>query len=137
MQDKKTKTNLDFEDDSNLRGIPSATVLQKPDSYYLSEVNKIVCEDSNMLIQDIENKNNYFCVNNGPVKKLVEWKKIDDLWIPHHLTNTSQYKEVDGKVCKIVSDSCDAFNPSQDCMLKCFLNDKTSTTYKANYMAFP
>lgn len=133
MQNKSV-TKLDFENDSNLRAIPSTTVMQKPDSYYLSEVNKVSCDDSNLLLQDNLNSNIYYCYNNGPAKNLVEWKKVEDLWIPRKLTNTSQYKEVNGNVCKIMTNNCDSQNPSQDCMLKCFLNDKTSTTFKVNYM---
>ena len=74
MQNKSV-TKLDFENDSNLRAIPSTTVMQKPDSYYLSEVNKVSCDDSNLLLQDNLNSNIYYCYNNGPAKNLVEWKK--------------------------------------------------------------
>jgi hypothetical protein len=130
-------SNLDFEDDSNLRGTPSVTTKQKPDSYYLELVNQISCDVTDTLVQDDKNKDVSYCVNNGSTKRLVQWTKVEDLWIPKHLTNSSQYKEVNGNVCKIVTDSCDSYNPSPDCMLKCFLNDKTISTYKANYMAFP
>jgi hypothetical protein len=135
MQNKSQ--NLDFEDDSNLRGIPTITTNQKPDSYYLELVNQITCDIGDTFVQDEKDKNIGYCLNNGSTKKLVQWTKVEDLWIPKHLTNSSQYKEVNGNVCKIVTDSCDSYNPSQDCMLKCFLNDKTTITYIANYMAFP
>lgn len=139
MQNKST---LDFENDSNLRGISQNVITKpKPDSFYLAEVNKIVCGEGDILLQDNSNntfeKDNYYCYNNGPVKKLVQWKMVEDLWIPRNLTNTSEYKEVNGNVCKIVSQSCDSFNPSEGCMLKCFLNDKTDKTFTAKYLAFP
>ena len=133
------KSDLSFEDDSNLRDIKTNVVTrQKPDSFFLAEVNKISCNDSDVLVQDNSNntyqKDNVYCINNGPTKKLVQWKKVDELWIPHTLTNTSEYKEVDDKVCKVISEGCDSYNPAQECMLKCFNNDKTTVTYKANYL---
>ena len=138
MQNK----SLSFEDDSNLRSInPNPVTLQKPDSYYLEELNKVVCPVTDILVNDNSNntyeKDNFYCYNNGTTKKLVQWKKVGDLWLSRHLTNTSEYKEVDGNVCKVVTESCDAFNPSQGCNLKCFLNDKTTKTFSANYSAFP
>jgi hypothetical protein len=137
-----SSSKLEFEDDSNLRDIkPNVITKPKPDSFYLEEVNKIVCDPSNILVQDITNKtyekDNYYCYNNGADKKLVQWKKVEDLWIPRNLTNTSEYKEVEGNVCKILTESCDAQNPSQSCAMRCFLNDKTVKTFTANYMAFP
>jgi hypothetical protein len=135
-------SNLDFEDDSNLRGIqPNEIIKSKPDSYYLEQNNKIVCDSGDILVQDItKNKDpndNHYCYNNGENKKLVQWKKVDNLWISRTLTNTSEYKEVDGNVCKIVTEACDAYNPSDKCVLKCFLNDKSVKTFTANYQAFP
>lgn len=131
----KSSNNLDFEYDSNLRDIePNVITRSKPDSYYLEEVNKISCRDVDTLVQD--DKNVYYCFNNGENKKLVKWTRVYDLWIPKHLTNTSEYKEVEGNVCKIMTESCDSHNPSQDCQMKCFVNDKTVKTYTANYNAF-
>jgi hypothetical protein len=138
MQNK----SLSFEDDSNLRSInPNPVTLQKPDSYYLEELNKVVCPVTDILVNDNSNntyeKDNFYCYNNGTTKKLVQWKKVGDLWLSRHLTNTSEYKEIDGNVCKVVTEGCDAFNPVQGCNLKCFLNDKTTKTYSANYSALP
>jgi hypothetical protein len=134
----KSSYNLEFKDNSNLRNIqPNIITKSKPDAYYLAEVNKIWCKDDNNLVQDDSNPNVYYCYNNGDNKKLVQWKKIDDLWIPKRMTHTSEYKEVDGNVCRIVTESCDSRNPSQGCMMKCFLDNKTVKTYTANYNAFP
>lgn len=134
----KSNDNLDFENNSNLRDIqPNVITRSKPDSYYLSQINKITCEDTDNLVQDDTNKNIYYCYNNKGDKKLVQWKKVEDLWIPRNVKNSSEYKEVNENVCKIVTESCDAYNPSQGCMLKCMLNDKTFKIYSANYMAFP
>ena len=135
----QNKSNLSFENDSNLRGIKTSEVTrQKPDSFFLGEVNKISCNDSDILVQDNSNnsyqKDNFYCFNNGSTKKLVEWKKVDELWLPRNLTNTSEYKEIEGKVCKVITENCDAYNPTNDCMLKCFNNDKTTVTYKADYL---
>jgi hypothetical protein len=133
-----SKNNLDFENDSNLRDVQSNTITKsKPDSFYLAEVNKIMCDEVDTLVNDDSNKNIYYCYNNSTNKKLVKWTRVNDLWIPKHLTHTSEYKEVDGNVCKIMTESCDSYNPSQDCQMKCFLNDKTVKTYTANYRAFP
>ena len=137
-----SSNNLGFEIDSNLRGIePNVITKPKPDSYYLEENNKIVCGTNDILVQDVSSKvdakDNFFCYNNGENKKLVQWKKIDNLWISHTLTNTSEYKEVDGNVCKVVTESCDVRNPSDKCVMKCFLNDKSVRTFTANYQAFP
>jgi hypothetical protein len=139
----QTKSNLDFEDDSNLRGLKLNVVTKpKPDSYFLTEVNKVMCESGDTLVRDNSNNtyanDNYYCFNNGSKdmpKKLVQWKKVDDLWLPRHLTNTSEYKEIDGNVCKVITESCDSNNPSQNCMIKCFLNNKTVKTFTANYQA--
>ena len=52
MQNK----SLSFEDDSNLRSInPNPVTLQKPDSYYLEEVNKVVCPVTDILVNDNSN----------------------------------------------------------------------------------
>ena len=133
--------NLNFENSSDLRGIqPNVITRTKPDSEYLAENNKLLCKEIDTLVQDENDKNVYYCYNNGvngANKKIVQWKKVEDLWIPKHVTHTSEYKQVDGNVCRIVTESCDSRNPSQNCMMKCFLNDKTVKTYTANYMAFP
>jgi len=136
MQNKST-TDWSFEDDSNLRGIPNQVTKQKPDSYYLQEVNQIWCKDSNILAQDKNDKNTFYCFSNGEKKKLVEWKKVDDLWIPRRLTHTSEYKEVNGNVCKIMTPGCDSKNPSQNCVITCFNNDKTTNSFTANYQSLP
>jgi hypothetical protein len=134
----KSNNKIEFEDDSNLRDIePNVITRSKPDSYYLAEINKISCEDTDNLVQDDTNKNISYCYNNKGNKKLVQWKKVEDLWISRNIKNSSEYREVNGNVCKIVTESCDARNPSQGCMLKCILSDKTFKTYSANYMAFP
>jgi hypothetical protein len=136
----QNKSNLSFENDSNLRDIqPNTITVQKPDSYYLEENNKIWCKGADdVLIQDNSNntyeEDNYYCINNGEKKKLVQWKKVGGLWLKHHFTNTSQYKEINNNVCKIISDSCDSYNPSQDCMLRCYADDGSTTTYKADYI---
>lgn len=130
--------------DSNLREIPTETNIQKPDSYYITSINKIMCEDSDLLVQDNSNntyeQDNYFCYNNGTngdPKKLVQWKKVEGLWIKRHLTNTSEYKEINNNVCKVITPGCDSFNPSQDCQVKCFLDNKKNTVFTANYEALP
>jgi hypothetical protein len=130
--------------DSNLREIPTETNIQKPDSYYITSINKIMCADSDLLVQDNSNntyeQDNYFCYNNGTngdPKKLVQWKKVDGLWIKRHLTNTSEYKEINNNVCKVITPGCDSFNPSQDCQVKCFLDNKKNTVFTANYEALP
>jgi len=122
-------SNSSFENNSNLTNYANTP---KPDSYYLAEINKISCNDSDILVED--NSNNYYCINNGPTKKLVQWKKVDNLWIPRNLTHTSEYKEIAGTVCKIVTENCDSFNPFQGCNVKCFLDDNTVKTFTANYM---
>lgn len=132
-------SDLGFENNSNLRDIkPNVVTRQKPDSFFLAEVNKISCNDSDVLVQENSNntyqKDNFYCINNGETKKLVQWKKVDELWLPRNLTNTSEYKEIDGKVCKVISESCDSYNLTQECMLKCFNDDKTVVTYKADYL---
>lgn len=139
---QKFTSDLSFEDDSNLRNVqPNPVNKQKPDSYYLEEINKISCNNSDILVQDNSDNtyqnDNYYCYNNGPTKKLVQWKKVDKLWVPKHLTHTSEYKEIAGTVCKVLTESCDSFNPSQGCNVKCFLDDKTVKTFTANYMALP
>jgi len=135
-----SSVNLDFEDDSNLRGIqPNVITKSKPDSYYLEQNNKIVCDSADILVKDISNdaKDKFLCYNNGENKKLVQWSKVENLWLSRNLTYSSEYKEVDGNVCKIVTESCDAQNPSDKCVMKCFLNDKSVKTFTANYQAFP
>jgi len=130
--------------DSNLRAIPSATTMQKPDSYYIQEINKVWCDSSDKLVQDNTNntyeQDTYFCYNNGTngnAKKLVQWKKVNGLWLQRHLTNSSEYKEINNHVCKVITPGCDSYNPSQGCVVKCFLDDKTSNTFTANYEALP
>jgi len=130
--------------DSNLKGGSSNTTKQKPDLLYLKDINKIWCKEPDTLVQD--NSNNtyesetYYCYNNGTngnPKKLVQWKKVDGLWIKRHLTNSSEYKEINDNVCKVVTPGCDSFNPSQGCVLKCFLDDKTTNMFTANYEVLP
>jgi len=133
---------LDFEDDSNLRDIQLNVITRpKSDAEYIAELNKVSCNEGDILVEDDSNnsyeQNTLYCYNNGDNKKLVQWKKVDGLWLSHNLTNTSEYKEVEGNVCKIETRGCDSRNPSQGCMMRCFLNDKTSVTYNANYLAFP
>jgi len=130
--------------DSNLRDVPSKTTMQKPDSYYITNINKIGCDDSDIIVQDNTNntyeQDNYFCYNNGTngnPKKLVQWKKVDGLWIQRHLTNTSEYKEINNNVCKVITPGCDSYNPSQNCQVKCFLDNKKSTVFTANYEVLP
>jgi len=135
MQNKST--DWSFEDDSNLRGIVNTVIKQKPDSYYLQDVNKIMCKDADTLVQDSNDKNIYYCYNNGNNKKLVQWTNVKDLWIPHRLTHTSEYKEVSGNVCKVITPGCDSMNPSQNCTIQCFKNDKTNKKYTANYQSLP
>ena len=138
----KSSSNFEFENDSNLRDIKSNVItVSKPDSFYLAEVNKIVCNSTDILFQDNSTntyeKDNYYCYNNGKNgenKKLVQWKRVEDLWISHNLTNTSEYKEVNGNVCKIITEGCDSHNPVEGCMLKCFQNDKTTSTFTAKYL---
>lgn len=149
MQNKVTEgisgeVGLVDKPDSNLRDIPSATTMQKPDSYYISKINKIMCDDSDILVQDNTNntyeEDNYFCYNNGTngnAKKLVQWKKVDGLWIKRHLTNTSEYKEINNNVCKVITPACDSNNPSQNCQVKCFLDNKKSSVFTANYEVLP
>jgi hypothetical protein len=133
---------LDLEYNANLRDIKSNVITRsKPDAEYIAELNKVSCAKDAILVEDDSNNSyeqkNIYCYNNGDNKKLVQWKKVDGLWLSRNLTNTSEYKEVNGNVCKIETRGCDAYNPSQGCVMKCFLNDKTSTTFSANYMAFP
>ena len=130
--------------DSNLKGGARQTSKEKPDSYYLKDINKIWCKDSDILVQDNTNntyeQDNYYCYNNGSgsdPKKLVQWKKVDGLWIKRHLTNSSEYKEINNNVCKVITPGCDSFNPSQGCVVKCFSNDKTTNIFTANYEALP
>ena len=132
------------EPDSNLRGTPSVTTKSKPDAEYILEINKIGCDASDNLVKDNSNntyeQDNYYCYNNGTTgapKKLVQWKKVDGLWIPRNFTNSSEYKEVNNTVCKVITPGCDSMNPAQKCIIKCFNNDKTSTSYTANYQALP
>jgi hypothetical protein len=132
------------ENNSNLSGVPSVTIIQKPDSYYLQEINKITCPDSDILVQDntynTYEQDNYFCYNNGnkgDSKKLVQWKKVDGLWLNRHLTNSSEYKEMNNNVCKIVTPGCDSYNPSQGCVVKCYLDDKSTSVFTANYLNLP
>jgi len=132
------------ESNSNLRALPIQTTMQKPDSFYIQEINKIFCENSDKLIQDnstntYEN-DNYYCYNNGTngnAKKLVQWKQVDGLWIKRHLTNSSEYKEINNTVCKVITPGCDSQNPSQGCMVKCFLNDNSTNVFTANYEVLP
>lgn len=138
----QNKSKLEFDDNSNLREIqPNLVTIPKSDADYIAELNKVVCDTGDILIEDNSSnsyeQSNFYCYNNGATKKLVQWKKVDGLWLPRNLAHTSEYKEVDGNVCKIVTPGCDAFNPTQGCMMKCMLNDKTTKTYSANYMAFP
>lgn len=130
----KASSNLNFENDSNLRGIPSVTTMSKPDSQYIQELNQIVCNSPDTLIQDNSNntyeQDTLYCFNNGEKKKLVQWKKVDNLWINRNLTNGNEYKEVDGKVCKIITPGCDSNNTSEKCELKCFIDDKTTKIIK-------
>jgi hypothetical protein len=95
--------------DSNLREIPTETSIQKPDSYYIDSINKVVCADSDLLVQDNSNntyeEDTYFCYNNGTngnPKKLVHWKKVEGLWIKRHLTNSSEYKEINNTLINII-----------------------------------
>jgi len=129
------------ENDSNLRGIPSEITMQKPDSYYLQEINKISCSDSDKIVQDNTHntyeQDNFYCYSNGPTKKLVQWKKVDGLWLGRHLTNSSEYKEINNNVCKVITPGCDSYNPSQGCVVKCFLDNKTTTEFTANYEVLP
>ena len=134
------------ENDSNLRGPnnPSVTLMQKPDSFYLQEVNKVSCNNSDKLVQDNSNntyeQDNLYCYNNGSngnAKKLVQWKKVDGLWIQRQLTNSSEYKEIDNTVCKVITPGCDSYNPSQGCVVKCFLDNKSTSTFTANYEVLP
>jgi hypothetical protein len=130
--------------DSNLRDTPSKIISEKPDTYYLKEINKITCNNPDKLVQDNTNntyeEDNYFCYNNGTngsAKKLVQWKKVDGLWIQRHLTNSSEYKEINNNVCKVVTPGCDSYNPSQGCVVKCFLDNKTTNVFTANYEVLP
>jgi hypothetical protein len=128
------------EKDSNLRDIPVNTSMQKPDSQYLQDVNKISCDNNDILVQDNSNnsyqQDNYYCYNNNN-KKLVQWKKINGLWVQRHLTNSSEYKEINNNVCKVITPGCDSMNPAQGCQVKCFLNDKTTQVFTANYDVLP
>ena len=128
--------------DLNLKGGPNQTSKQKSDSYYLQEINKVWCKDSDILVQDNSNntyeEDTYFCYNNGTKgdpKKLVHWKKVNGLWLKRHLTNSSEYKEINNNVCKVITPGCDSFNPSQGCEVKCFSDDKTTSIFTANYEA--
>ena len=139
-----TEALLLNQNNSNLSGAPSTTTIQNPDSYYFEEINKIMCPDSDILVQDNTNntyeEDTYFCYNNGTngnSKKLVQWKKVDGLWLNRHLTNSSEYKEINNNVCKVVTPGCDSFNPSQGCIVKCYLDNKSSSTYTANYLNLP
>ena len=129
------------EPDSNLRGTPSVTTKSKSDLEYIQEINKLSCDNSDILVQDNSSntyeQDNYYCFNNGSTKKLVQWKKVEGLWIQHHFTNSSEYKEVNNTVCKVITPGCDAMNPAQGCMVKCFNNDKTFSTYTADYQVLP
>jgi hypothetical protein len=135
-----TQVLIENQNNYNLTTTPSTTTVQKPDSYYIQEVNKIICNDSDMLVQDNTNntyeQDTYFCYNNGingNPKKLVQWKKVNELWLNRHLTNGSEYKEMDNNVCKIITPGCDSNNPSQGCEVKCFLNDKSTKVFTINY----
>ena len=130
---------LDLEYNANLRDIKSNVITRsKPDAEYIAELNKVSCAKDAILVEDDSNNSyeqkNIYCYNNGDNKKLVQWKKVDGLWLSRNLTNTSEYKEIDGKVCKVITENCDTHNPTNDCMLKCFNNDKTIVTYKADYL---
>lgn len=134
-----TNALLPYVNDSNLNAIPSVTTMQKPDSYYLQEVNQVMCNNPDISLQDNLNntyeQDNVYCYNNGNSKKLVQWKKVDGLWLSRNLTNSSEYKVIDNNVCKVITPECDSSNPSQGCMVKCFLDDKTTKTFTANYQA--
>jgi hypothetical protein len=130
--------------DSNLSGGPNQLSMQKPDSQYIQQINKPMCKKNDILVQDNTNntyeEDNMYCYNNGTKgdnKKLVQWKKVDGLWIGRHLTNSSEYKEINNQVCKVITPGCDSMNPSQDCQVKCFADDKSSNVYTANYVFLP
>jgi len=134
-----SSTSLSFENDSNLRGIqPNVITNPKPDSYYLAENNKIVCQDVDKLVHDDNfDSKILYCYNNGDKKKLVEWKNVNSVWTPKYITHSSEYKEINGSVCKVISESCDSNNPYQGCQLKCFLDDLSTKVYTANFIALP
>jgi hypothetical protein len=132
------------EPDSNLSGGSNKLSMQKPDSVYIQQINKPLCSKSDIVFQDNTNntyeEDNMYCYNNGTngeAKKLVQWKKVDGLWIGRHLTNSSEYKEINNQVCKVITPGCDSMNPSQGCAVKCFADDKSTSVFTADYVVLP